>query len=93
MAKTAFVIYEGIYCYTRISFRLNVGVDIQEEMNKSFKGLIRKIVEVYVDDIIVKHKKKESAPGDLKQVYDKIRETGKKLNLKKWTFGILSGKC
>lgn len=40
-----------------MSFRLkNTGADFQEEMNKAFEGLIGKIVEVYVDGIIVKSK-------------------------------------
>lgn len=58
MEKTAFVTDDGIYCYTRMPFGLkNAGTDFQEGMNKTFEGLIGKIVEVYVDDIIIKSKK------------------------------------
>lgn len=61
IAKTAFFTDDGIYYYTRMPFRLkNVGVDFYEDMNKAFEGLIEKIVEVYVDEIIVKFKKKET---------------------------------
>lgn len=59
MGNTVFVIDDGIYSYTRIPFGLkNVGTDFQEGMNKAFQGLIGKIIEVYVDDIIVKSKKR-----------------------------------
>lgn len=35
-----------------MSFGLkNTGVDFQENMNKAFEGLIRIIMEVYVDDM------------------------------------------
>lgn len=47
MAKTVFVTYDCIYCYTRMPFGLkNVGVDFQEGMNKAFEGLIGVIVEI-----------------------------------------------
>lgn len=59
MAKTAFVTNYGIYCYTRMPISLkNAGTDFQEWMNKTFDGFIGKIVEVYVDEITVKFKKK-----------------------------------
>lgn len=55
MMKISFVTNIGICCYTRIPFRLrNQGVDLQEGMNKAFKGLIGTIMEIYVDDIIIK---------------------------------------
>lgn len=46
-----------------------------------------------MDDIIVKSKKKESAPDDLRQVFDRIRKIEMKFNPKKCTFEVLSGKC
>lgn len=59
MAKTAFVTDDGIYCYTKMPFMLkNDGADFQEGINiKAFEGLIRIIMEDYVDIII---KSKES---------------------------------
>lgn len=59
MPKIAFVTDNGIYCYTQMPFGLkNVVADFQKRMNKAFERLTRKIVEVYVDDIIFKSKKK-----------------------------------
>lgn len=62
-------------------------------MNKAFEGLIGKIVKFYVNDIIVKSKKKEYVLDDLKQISNRLRKIGMKLNPKKYTFGVLSGKC
>lgn len=50
MARTAFVMDDGIYCYTRMPLGLkNDGAVFQEGMNKAFEGVIEKIVEIYVD--------------------------------------------
>lgn len=55
MAKTAFVTNDSIYCYIKMPFSLKyIGADLQEGMNKTFEGLVGVIVEIYVDDIIVK---------------------------------------
>lgn len=61
MAKIAFITDDGIYCYTRMPFGLkNAGAEFQKSMNKAFDILIGKIVEVYIDDIITKSKKKST---------------------------------
>lgn len=101
MAKTAFITDDNIYCYTRMPFGLkNIGANFQEGMNKAFAGFIGKIVEVYVDDIIVKSKQKESAPQDLKHVclfvcffFFRNQENYDETQPKKCTFGVLFGKC
>lgn len=94
MLKTSFVTNIGIYCDISMPFGLkNARADFQEGMNKSFRGLIAVIMEIYVDDIIVKSKKRESTPEDLKICFTWIRDIGIKLNPKKCTFGVLSGKC
>lgn len=58
MAKTAFVTDDGIYFYTKMPFMLkNDEADFQEGINiNAFEGLIRIIMEDYVDDIIIKSK-------------------------------------
>lgn len=52
----------------------NAGVDFQKGINKAFEGLIGKIVEVYVDYIIVQSIKKKSTPEDLKKVFDRLKK-------------------
>jgi len=53
--KTAFMTDNANYFYEVMSFGLkNVGATYQRFMDKIFKGMIGKSVEVYVDDIVVK---------------------------------------
>ncbi|PKU78890.1 RNA-directed DNA polymerase [Dendrobium catenatum] len=52
---TAFQTYKGLYYYLVMSFGLkNVGATYQRLMNKVFKNLIGRTMEVYVDEMIVK---------------------------------------
>ena len=55
--KTAFIMPHGLYYYKVMSFGLkNAGATYQRLMTKIFKPLIGHIVEVYIDDIVVKSK-------------------------------------
>ena len=61
-------------------------------MNKIFCNLIRDIVEVYVDDIVVKTKVGSTLVEDLSLVFDRLRATRTKLNPEKCIFGVSAGK-
>jgi hypothetical protein len=61
-------------------------------MHKTFGDLIRDLVEVYVDDIVVKIKSHASLLDNLALVFDKLRATRTKLNLDKCVFGVTAGK-
>jgi hypothetical protein len=61
-------------------------------MHKTFGDLIRDLIEVYVDDIIVKIKSRASLLDNLAQVFDRLRTTRIKLNLNKCVFGVTIGK-
>ena len=61
-------------------------------MNKTFCNLIIDIVEVYVDDIMVKTKVGTTLVEDLSLVFDRLRATRTKLNPEKCIFGISAGK-
>ena len=55
--KTSFITPHGLYCYRVMSFRLkNVGATYQRLMTKIFKPLVGDIIEVYIDDVVVKSK-------------------------------------
>ena len=55
--KTSFITPHGLYCYRVMPFGLkNVGATYQRLMTKIFKSLIGDIVEVYIDDGVVKSK-------------------------------------
>jgi len=61
-------------------------------MNKTFGNLTRNIVEVYVDDIVVKTKEETTLVEDLGLVFDRLRATRMKLNPERCVFGISAGK-
>ncbi|WCJ39787.1 Retrovirus-related Pol polyprotein from transposon gypsy [Euphorbia peplus] len=93
MEKTSFITPEGTYCYQVMPFGLkNARATYQRLVNKMFKELIGKNVEIYVDDMIVKSKKAEDHASDLEVVFKILREYNLKLNPEKCTFGINSGK-
>ena len=53
--KTAFIIDMGVYCYNMMSFGLkNAGATYQRMMSKVFAEQIGRILEVYIDNMIVK---------------------------------------
>jgi hypothetical protein len=49
-------------------------------------------VEAYIDDIVVKSKKRGVLLDDLKETFDNFRKYKMVLNLKKCVFGVSSGK-
>jgi hypothetical protein len=61
-------------------------------MHKTFGDLIRDLVEVYVDDIIVKINSHASLLDNLALVFDRLRATYTKLNLDKCVFGVTADK-
>ena len=53
--KTAFISPDANYYYIVMPFRLkNVGAMYQRMMTRMFRDKIRRIVEVYIDDMVVK---------------------------------------
>jgi len=64
--KMAFMTADDNYYYEVMSFGLkNAGATYQHLLDKIFKGLIGRAVEVYVDDIVVKFDSFEQHPKDL----------------------------
>jgi hypothetical protein len=61
-------------------------------MHKTFGDLIRNLIEVYVDDIIVKVKSSASLLNNLALVFDRLRLTRTKLNPEKCVFEVTAGK-
>jgi hypothetical protein len=90
---TAFVTADGLYCYIVMPYGLLNGLPtFARAINITLGDLVRDIVEVYVDDIIVKTRKSNSLLENLAQVFDKLRATSTKLNLEKCIFGVSAGK-
>ena len=67
---TAFVTIVGLYCYIVMPYGLrNALPTFVRAMNKTFYNLVRDIVEVYVDDIMVKTKVGSTLVEDMSLVF------------------------
>jgi hypothetical protein len=60
-------------------------------MQHVFRDHIRRTVEAYVDDIVVKTRKADNLVGDLNIVFGCLRANGVKLNPEKCVFGVPRG--
>ncbi|KAL0293309.1 UNVERIFIED_CONTAM: Transposon Tf2-12 polyprotein [Sesamum radiatum] len=90
---TAFCTPKGIYCYKVMPFGLkNAGATYQRAMQKIFDDMLHKNVECYVDDLVVKSKKRENHFHDLRKVFERLRRYRLKMNPSKCAFGVTSGK-
>ena len=89
---TAFRTPKGIYCYKVMSFRLkNVEATYQRAMQKIFDDILHKIVQCYVDGLVVKTRKKEEHIRNLRIVFNRLRKYQIKMNRLKCAFGVTSG--
>ena len=72
-----------------MSFDLkNAGATYQRLMNKMFANQIRRNVQVYIDDMLVKSQREDDHLEDLKETFDALLFYNMKLNLSKRTFGV-----
>ncbi|CAJ2637852.1 unnamed protein product [Trifolium pratense] len=91
--KTAFMTESGNYCYNVMPFGLkNAGATYQRMMNKVFNNEIGDMLEVYMDDMIVKSEKEVDHTAHLKKVFDQARKYNMRFNPEKCTFGVKAGK-
>ena len=61
-------------------------------MQKIFDNVLHKYVECYVDDLVVKTKRREDHLVDLRFVFNRLRKYQLKINPCKCAFGVTSGK-
>jgi hypothetical protein len=91
--KTTFITSFGIFCYTKMAFRLkNGGVTYQRCIHIVLESQIGRNVKAYIDDIMVKSKKNGDLLDDLKETFGNLRKSKMMLNPKKCVFGMSSGK-
>jgi hypothetical protein len=82
----------GLYEWVVMTFGLkNAGATYQRAMNFTFHKLIGKIVEIYIDDVVVKSKSYEDHLRDLRTTLECTRKYGLKMNPNKCTFGVSAG--
>jgi hypothetical protein len=89
----AFITVDGLFCYVSMPYGLkNALPTFVCAMHKTFGDIIRDLVEVYVDDIVVKVKSSASLLDNLALVFDRLRLTHTKLNPDKCVFRVTADK-
>jgi len=69
----------------------SAGATYQRAMNYIFHDLISWLVEVYIDDVVIKSKEIENHIADLRKVFERTRKYGLKMNPTKCAFGVSAG--
>jgi hypothetical protein len=89
--KTAFRVSGavGLFEYVVITFGLkNAGATYQRAMNYIYHDLIGKLVEIYIDGVVVKSTSTGGHLEDLHQVFEQTRRFRLKMNPKKCAFSV-----
>ncbi|GJY33928.1 reverse transcriptase domain-containing protein [Tanacetum coccineum] len=74
--KTTFITSQGIFCYSKIPFGLkNAGATYQRLVDKAFQKQIGKILEVYMDDLVIKSRTKHEIVRDIEETFKTLRKT------------------
>ncbi|XP_040361830.1 uncharacterized protein LOC121049226 [Rosa chinensis] len=90
---TTFTTDKGLYCYQVMPFGLkNASATYQRLVNSMFEEVIGTIMEVYVDDMLVKSLTSEDHVTNLSIVFTIILRNGMRLNPQKCIFGVEVGK-
>jgi hypothetical protein len=90
---TTFIIVDDLFCYVFMPYGLkNALPTFVCAMYKTFGDLIRDLVEVYVDDIIIKIKSHSCLLDNLTIVLDRLHSTRTMLNPDKCVFRVSAGK-
>jgi hypothetical protein len=86
---TAFIIVDDLFCYVSMPYgHKNALPTFVRAMHKTFRDLIINLIEVYVNDNIVKIKSHSSLLDNLAIVFDRLRSICTKLNPGKCVFGV-----
>jgi hypothetical protein len=95
MSKTAFCCprFIGLFEWVVMTFGLkNVSAMYQRAMNLIFNDLLGIILEIYIDDVIVKSDSMGSHLADLRLALERMCQYGLKMNPLKCVFGVLASK-
>jgi hypothetical protein len=95
MSKTTFYCpgFIGLFEWVVMTFGLkNAGTTYQSAMNLIFHDLLGIILEVCIDDVIVKSDSMDGHLADLRLALERMRQYGLKMNLLKCVFSVSAGK-
>ena len=91
--KTAFISPDANYHYNMMPFGLkNTGSTYQRMMTRMFRDKIGCMIEVYIDDMVVKSKHEARHVEDLRGVFEVLRQHKLCLNVEKCTFNVRASK-
>lgn len=91
--KTYFMTEQDNYQYNVMPLILkNVDATYQRMMNKIFQEEIWEMMELCMDDMIIKPSQEEIHAQHLQLVFKRVRNFNMCLNLEKFTFGVRDGK-
>jgi hypothetical protein len=91
ISKTAFRCpgHIGLFEWIVMTFGLkNAGATYQRAMNYIFHELIGKVVEIYIDDVVIKSLSYDTHLEDVKRTFECTRKHGLKMNPNKCVFGV-----
>ena len=92
-AATAFITPYGPFCFNTMPFGLkNASATYQRMIQTCLETQIAKIVEAYMDDVVIKTKHVETLVDNFRLTFDNLRTYDIKLNPEKCVFGIPTGK-
>jgi hypothetical protein len=95
MSKMAFHCpgFIGLFEWVVMTFGLkNADATYQRAMNLIFHDVLGMILEIYIDDVVVKSDSMDSHLADLRVALERMRHHGLKMNLLKCAFGVSAGK-
>jgi hypothetical protein len=95
VSKTAFRCsgFVSLFEWVMMTFGLkNAGATYQRAMNLVFHDLLGVLMEVYIDDVVVKSVGFEEHMTDLKLSLEKVKKYGMQMNPLKYAFGVTTGK-
>jgi hypothetical protein len=83
----------GLFEWVIMTFGLkNAGATYQRAMNLIFYDLLGIILEIYIDDIIVKSDSMDNHLADLRLALERMRRCGLKMNPLKCAFSVSADK-
>jgi hypothetical protein len=94
VTKTAFRCpgFVGLFEWVVMTFSLkNARATYQHAMNLIFHDLLGRIMEVYIDDVVVKSADFVNHLADLRMAFERMRKYGLKMNPGKCAFGMWAG--
>jgi hypothetical protein len=83
----------GLFKWVIMTFGFkNAGATYQRAMNLIFHDLLRVLMEVYINDVVVKLVRFEEHMTDSKLSLERMKKYGLWMNPLKWSFGVTSGR-